>query len=97
MPEQQPEVESEVQRQADRLDETQVQGAGTRPASGSSRECSDDGTRAQTYVAQPIGLSRTPARIATHPPAIGEHSAAIMREAGLADDEIADLKSRQVI
>ena len=57
----------------------------------------DDGTKAQTYVAQPIGLSRTPARINTHPPAIGEHSAAILREAGLTDDEIADLKSRQVI
>jgi crotonobetainyl-CoA:carnitine CoA-transferase CaiB-like acyl-CoA transferase len=57
----------------------------------------EDGAKSQTYVGQPIVLSRTPSRIATHPPAIGEHSAEVLREAGYADDEIAGFKSRQVI
>ncbi|MBB5692277.1 CaiB/BaiF CoA transferase family protein [Muricoccus pecuniae] len=57
----------------------------------------DDGGKAQTYVAQPITLSRTPSRIASHPPAIGEHSEEVLREAGYSEDEIAGFKSRQVI
>ncbi|HEY8613525.1 MAG TPA: CoA transferase [Roseomonas sp.] len=57
----------------------------------------DDGTKAQAYVAQPMTLSRTPSRIASHPPAIGEHSADVLREAGYTEDEIAGFKSRQVI
>ncbi|MFC7736940.1 CaiB/BaiF CoA transferase family protein [Roseomonas sp. GCM10028921] len=57
----------------------------------------DDGRKAQTYVAQPITLSRTPSRIASHPPAIGEHSEEVLRESGYSEDEIAGFKSRQVI
>jgi len=63
---------------------------------GIAAEVAEDG-RTQTYVAQPIGLSRTPSRIVTHPPAIGQHSAEILREAGYSEDEVADFKSRQVI
>jgi formyl-CoA transferase len=57
----------------------------------------DDGAKSQTYVAQPFTLSRTPSAIASHPPAIGEHSAEVLREAGYPEDRIADFKSRQVI
>jgi len=57
----------------------------------------DDGGKSQTYVAQPVTLSRTPARIVSHPPALGQHTAEILRESGYADDAVADLKSRQVV
>ncbi|MCQ4159469.1 CoA transferase [Roseomonas sp. GC11] len=57
----------------------------------------DDGARRQSYVAQPMTLSRTPSRIASHPPGLGEHSAEILREAGYSDEAIAGLRARQVI
>ncbi|WP_426959241.1 CaiB/BaiF CoA transferase family protein [Muricoccus radiodurans] len=57
----------------------------------------NDGLRSQTYVAQPMTLSRTPSAIVTHPPAIGEHTDAILREAGYTDEQIADLHKRQVV
>jgi hypothetical protein len=71
VPDYQPEVESEVQRQADRLDETQVQGAGTKPASGSSRDCLDDGTRAQRsgrprWIEETESSKKRPCRAATY-------------------------------
>jgi len=49
------------------------------------------------YVAQPFTLSRTPSRIASHPPAIGEHTAAILAEAGYTPEQIADFKARQIV
>jgi formyl-CoA transferase len=49
------------------------------------------------YVAQPFTLSRTPSRIASHPPAIGEHSDAILAEAGYTPAEIADFRARQIV
>jgi formyl-CoA transferase len=49
------------------------------------------------YVGQPIGLSRTPSSIASHPPALGEHTDEILAEYGLDKAAIADLRARQVI
>jgi formyl-CoA transferase len=55
------------------------------------------GNRETTYVGQPITLSRTPARIVTHPPELGEHTDEIMRELGYTPAQIEDLRARQVI
>jgi formyl-CoA transferase len=57
----------------------------------------DDGTRAQTYVGQPVVLSRTPSAITSHPPAIGEHTDAILEGLGFDKAAIADLRARQIV
>jgi formyl-CoA transferase len=58
----------------------------------------NDGNRgAVAYVAQPIELSRTPSKIVTHPPALGEHTDAILAEYGFDQATIDDLRARQVI
>ena len=48
-------------------------------------------------VAQPVKLSRTPASIYVSAPDAGEHSDAILSEAGLSEGEIANLRARNVI
>jgi formyl-CoA transferase len=55
------------------------------------------GNRETTYVGQPIALSRTPARIVSHPPELGQHTEEILREMGYDAARIADLKARQVV
>lgn len=55
------------------------------------------GNREATYLGQPVTLSRTPSTIDTHPPAIGEHTDAILAELGLDQAAIADLRSRQIV
>ena len=49
------------------------------------------------YLGQPFTLSRTASAITTHPPGIGEHSAAILAEAGYTAEQIADFRARQVV
>ncbi len=49
------------------------------------------------YVGQPFGLSRTPSRIVSHPPALGEHTDEVLREMGYDQAAIDDLRARQVI
>ncbi|MBC7432438.1 MAG: CoA transferase [Rubritepida sp.] len=49
------------------------------------------------YLGQPFTLSRTDSEITAHPPAIGEHSDAILAEAGYGADEIAKLRAAQVV
>jgi formyl-CoA transferase len=49
-----------------------------------------DGTH-QTFVGQPVSLSRTPSKIAATPPALGQHTDEVLREFGFADSEIAAL------
>ncbi len=48
-------------------------------------------------MAQPVRLERTPARLATAPPGRGEHSDELLRELGLAEAEIADLRKRSIV
>jgi len=58
----------------------------------------DHPVRGETkLVAQPVKLSRTPASIYVSAPDAGEHSDAILAEAGLSAREIANLRARNVI
>jgi len=52
---------------------------------------------ATKLVGQPVKLSRTPASIYVSAPDAGEHSDTVLTELGLSADEIADLRSRDVI
>lgn len=55
------------------------------------------GNRTTTYVGQPIVLSRTPAKIVTHPPELGEHTDEILREVDYDQAAIDHLRTRQVV
>jgi formyl-CoA transferase len=46
---------------------------------------------------QPFAMSRTPARMAAHPPGRGEHTDEILGGLGLSDHEIAGLRQRNII
>jgi formyl-CoA transferase len=48
-------------------------------------------------VGQAVTLSRTPSRLRTASPEPGEHSAAILRELGYSDGDIAGLRDRRII
>jgi formyl-CoA transferase len=48
-------------------------------------------------VGQPFAMSRTPTRMAAHPPDRGEHTDEILGGIGLSADEIADLRQRHII
>ena len=48
-------------------------------------------------VAQPLRLARTPTSMAARPPDRGEHTDEVLADLGLAADEIADLRSRNII
>ena len=50
-----------------------------------------------TLLRQPVTLSRTPSRMELHPPALGEHTDEILREHGLDDAEISELRDARVI
>src|SRR6478752_6321045 len=50
-----------------------------------------------TLLKQPMTLSRTPSRMELYPPEVGEHTEEILREAGFAPDEIAELKRQRII
>jgi crotonobetainyl-CoA:carnitine CoA-transferase CaiB-like acyl-CoA transferase len=48
-------------------------------------------------VGQPIIMSRTPSRIRTPPPSMGEHTEEVLRELGYDDEGIAKLREAEVI
>jgi crotonobetainyl-CoA:carnitine CoA-transferase CaiB-like acyl-CoA transferase len=45
----------------------------------------------------PVKLSRNPGRIERRPPLLGEHTEEVLRECGLGDDDIADLRQRGAV
>jgi formyl-CoA transferase len=49
------------------------------------------------YLGQPVTLSRTPSRVASHPPAQGEHTAEVLRELEYKDAEIEKLRNQGII
>jgi formyl-CoA transferase len=51
----------------------------------------------QTFVGQPVSLSRTPSRIAATPPEAGQHTDEVLKEFGFADKEIADLHAAKAV
>jgi crotonobetainyl-CoA:carnitine CoA-transferase CaiB-like acyl-CoA transferase len=50
-----------------------------------------------TLLRQPMTLSRTPSRMERYPPAVGEHTQEILREAGFTSGEIAELSRERII
>jgi formyl-CoA transferase len=50
-----------------------------------------------TLLRQPMTLSRTPSRMERYPPAVGEHTDEVLREAGFAANEIAMLARDRII
>jgi crotonobetainyl-CoA:carnitine CoA-transferase CaiB-like acyl-CoA transferase len=48
-------------------------------------------------VGQPVGLSRTPSRIAAPPPGVGEHTEEVLREFGFGMAEIAEFRRANVV
>jgi crotonobetainyl-CoA:carnitine CoA-transferase CaiB-like acyl-CoA transferase len=49
------------------------------------------------YLGQPVTLSRTPSRVVSHPPALGEHTTEILRDLGCDAAEIEQLAARGII
>jgi crotonobetainyl-CoA:carnitine CoA-transferase CaiB-like acyl-CoA transferase len=50
-----------------------------------------------TLVGQPFALSRTPSRLVAPPPALGEHTGAVLKEFGFSAKEIAKLREADAI
>jgi crotonobetainyl-CoA:carnitine CoA-transferase CaiB-like acyl-CoA transferase len=53
--------------------------------------------RTMTIVGQPVTLSRTPSRLASPPPALGQHTNAVLKEFGFSTKQIADLHNARAI
>ena len=49
------------------------------------------------YLGQPVTLSRTPSHAYAHPPAQGEHTAEVLREAGYRDGEIEEFRKKGIV
>jgi crotonobetainyl-CoA:carnitine CoA-transferase CaiB-like acyl-CoA transferase len=53
--------------------------------------------RSMTIVGQPVTLSRTPSRLASPPPALGQHTNAVFKEFGFSARQIAELRAAKAI
>ncbi|MBI1203863.1 MAG: CoA transferase [Rhodopseudomonas sp.] len=51
----------------------------------------------ETFVGQPIALSRTPSKIVVTPPELGQHTDEVLKEFGFADYEIAELHAAKAV
>ena len=53
--------------------------------------------RSMTIVGQPVTLSRTPSRLASPPPALGQHTGAVLKEFGFSAKQINELRAAKAI
>ena len=53
--------------------------------------------RSMTIVGQPVTLSRTPSRLVSPPPALGQHTSAVLKEFGFSTRQIAELRAAKAI
>jgi formyl-CoA transferase len=53
--------------------------------------------KTQTFVGQPVALSRTPSKIVATPPDMGQHTDEVLKEFGFADKEIAELHAAKAV
>jgi len=51
----------------------------------------------QTFVGQPVKLSRTPSKIVATPPEQGQHTDEVLKEFGFADKDIAELRAANAV
>jgi crotonobetainyl-CoA:carnitine CoA-transferase CaiB-like acyl-CoA transferase len=51
----------------------------------------------ETFVGQPVALSRTPSKIVATPPELGQHTDEVLKEFGFADNEIAELHAAKAV
>jgi len=49
------------------------------------------------YLGQPVTLSRTPSRVAAHPPKQGEHTDQVLQEVGFSKDKIEELRKKGIV
>lgn len=61
------------------------------------REMQDPEAGTVGVVANPLRLSRTPARYERSAPRLGEHTPLVLRELGYSEEEIRELRERQVV
>ena len=64
---------------------------------GMARSVRHDELGEIALVGQPVTLERTPSRMESAAPALGEHTEAVLRGLGLEEGRIAELRRRQVI
>ena len=69
--------------------------AGPAPRHGAGGEA--QGQVAMKLVGQPVTLSRTPSKLVVRPPAIGEHTDAVLKEFGFKPKDIAALRKANAI
>src|SRR5687767_9512382 len=49
------------------------------------------------YLGQPVTLSRTPSKVAAHPPKQGEHTDLVLQEVGFSKDKIQELRKKGIV
>ena len=59
---------------------------------GMAQPVEDEGQESVRMVGQPMSLSRTPSKLVARPPALGEHTDAVLKEFGFSAKEIAALR-----
>ena len=53
--------------------------------------------RSMTIVGQPVTLSRTPSRLASPPPTLGQHTNVVLKEFGFSTKQINELRAAKAI